>query len=88
MNDRVVETQFVFDRRAATDMSVAYAILVPPRRPACGPARRDNPSMTSTMSSSMTGAAIYARVSSARQNKDQTIGSQTAALRARRATGA
>ena len=31
----------------------------------------------------MTGVAIYARVSSARQKKDQTIGSQTAALRAR-----
>ena len=30
----------------------------------------------------MTTAAIYARVSSARQKKDQTIGSQTAALRA------
>jgi site-specific DNA recombinase len=30
----------------------------------------------------MTSAAIYARVSSARQRKDETIGSQTAALRA------
>jgi len=30
----------------------------------------------------MTSAAIYARVSSARQKKDETIGSQTAALRA------
>ena len=29
----------------------------------------------------MTSAAIYARVSSARQKKDETIGSQTAALR-------
>ena len=29
----------------------------------------------------MTSAAIYARVSRARQKKDQTIGSQTAALR-------
>src|SRR2546429_1018022 len=35
--------------------------------------------MTSTTSSS---AAIYARVSSARQKKDETVGSQTAALRA------
>ncbi|MFC5105440.1 hypothetical protein [Kibdelosporangium philippinense] len=32
MNARVVETEFVFDRHAATDVSVAYAILVPPRR--------------------------------------------------------
>ncbi len=34
----------------------------------------------------MTSAAIYARVSSARQKKDQTIGSQTTALRAHAAT--
>ena len=32
MSDRVVETEFVFDRHAATDLSVAYAILVPQRR--------------------------------------------------------
>src|SRR6266540_3537179 len=42
--------------------------------PGCGPARKDGRSMTS--------AVIYARVSSARQKKDETIGSQTAALRA------
>ena len=75
MNDRVVETEFVFDRHAATDLSVAYAILVPQRRARIGgPARKDDRAMTS--------AAIYARVSSARQKKDETIGSQTAALRA------
>ena len=34
----------------------------------------------------MTSAAIYARVSSARQKKDQTIGSQTQALREHAAT--
>ena len=34
------------------------------------------------MTGSMTSAAIYARVSSARQKKDETIASQTAALRA------
>jgi hypothetical protein len=38
--------------------------------------------MTSGMTRSMTSAAIYARVSSARQKKDETIASQTAALRA------
>ena len=32
VNDRLVETEFVFDRHAATDLSVAYAILVPQRR--------------------------------------------------------
>src|SRR5258708_112865 len=41
--------------------------------PASGPARRDGRPVTS--------AAIYARVCSARQKKDETIGSQTAALR-------
>ena len=35
----------------------------------------------------MTSAAIYARVSSARQKQDDTIASQTAALRAHAATG-
>src|SRR4051794_35374643 len=38
--------------------------------------------MTNGMTRSMTSAAIYARVSSARQKKDETIASQTAALRA------
>jgi hypothetical protein len=32
VNERVVETEFVFDRHAATDVSVAYSILVPQRR--------------------------------------------------------
>jgi len=41
--------------------------------PVFGPARKEGRPVTS--------AAIYARVSSARQKKDQTIGSQTAALR-------
>ncbi|HEX3312268.1 MAG TPA: hypothetical protein VHS32_39000 [Streptosporangiaceae bacterium] len=31
MSGRVVETVFVFDRHAATDLSVAYSILVPER---------------------------------------------------------
>ena len=73
MNDRAVETDYVFGRHAATDLSVAYAILVPQRRALIRPARKDGRPVTS--------AAIYARVSSARQRKDQTIGSQTAALR-------
>ena len=32
MTQWVVETQFVFDRHVATDVSVAYTILVPQRR--------------------------------------------------------
>src|SRR5512135_2346672 len=43
--------------------------------PVSGPARKEGRPVTI--------AAIYARVSSARQKKDQTIGSQTAALRDR-----
>ena len=39
MSDRVVDTEFVFDRHAATDLSVAYAILVPQRRTRIGRAR-------------------------------------------------
>ena len=54
---------------------MVYAILVPQRRARMrGPARKEGRPVSS--------AAIYARVSSARQKKDQTIGSQTAALRA------
>ena len=78
MNEKAVETEHVFGRHAAADLSVAYAILVPQRRArAAGQARKDE---------RMTTAAIYARVSSARQKKDETIGSQTAALRAHAAT--
>ena len=36
VNDRGVETEFVFDRHAATDLSVAYAIFVPQRRARTG----------------------------------------------------
>lgn len=43
MSGRVVETVFVFDRHAATDLSVAYGILVPERaaRRLVAPARPD-----------------------------------------------
>jgi predicted site-specific integrase-resolvase len=74
MSGRAVEAVFCFDRHAATDLSVAYAILVPARRARIGRSGQEE-------GCRMTSAAIYARVSSARQKKDQTIGSQTAALR-------
>jgi hypothetical protein len=74
VNDRLVETEFVFDRHAATDLSVAYAILVPERRVRIAGSGQE-------ASLCHTSAAIYARVSSARQKKDDTIASQTAALR-------
>ena len=54
-------------------MSVAYGILAPQRRARTAARRRKE--------GTVTAAAIYARVSSARQAKDQTIGSQLAALR-------
>ena len=59
----------------ATDLSVAYAVSYRSGGPVSGQARKEGRPVTS--------AAIYARVSSARQKKDQTIGSQTAALRDR-----
>jgi site-specific DNA recombinase len=69
-----VETEHVFSRHAAAEMSVAYGILVPSGGPGPPPRRKEQ---------AMTSAAIYARVSSARQAKDETIGSQLAALRER-----
>ena len=54
-------------------MSVAYAILVPQRRARIVRARKEARPVAS--------AAIYGRLSRARQKKDETIGSQTAALR-------
>ena len=41
MSGRVVETVFVFDRHAATDLSVAYDILVP--EPAARPIAASGP---------------------------------------------
>ena len=74
VSDRPVGTESVFGRHAAAESSVAYAILVPQRQ-----ARIARPGQEGR--GPMTSAAIYARVSSARQKKDETIGSQTAALR-------
>ena len=37
----MVDTEFVFDRHAATDLSVAYAILVPQRRTRIGRAGQE-----------------------------------------------
>jgi len=74
VNDRPVETESVFGRHAATELSVAYAILAPQRRARIArPGQEGRPQHEQR--------AIYARVSSARQKKDETIGSQTAALR-------
>jgi hypothetical protein len=76
MRGRVVELECVFDRHAHADLHAAYAILVPPRQAEWGPRLKQREGRL------MASAAIYARVSSARQKTDQTIASQTAALRA------
>ena len=68
-----METEHVFSRHAAAEMSVAYGILVPQRRARTAARAAEG--------GTVTAAAIYARVSSARQAKDQTIGSQLSALR-------
>jgi hypothetical protein len=41
VNERAVETEFVFDRHVATDVSVAYTILVPQRRARIEPAAQE-----------------------------------------------
>ena len=76
VSERAVEAVFVFDRLGAAELSVAYNIIGPRSGPpaARGAVRKDGAAMTS--------AAIYARVSSARQKKQETIVSQTEALRA------
>ena len=58
--------EFVFDRAGEQSLARAYRILVPERR------GHLNEGAT------MTTAAIYARVSGARQKEEQTIGSQIA----------
>jgi hypothetical protein len=82
-------------------LSVAYGILVPervtstnptPNRTAarnagCDPIAGGKANSSSTSSGGpQPTAAIYARVSSARQKKDETIGSQVVALREHAAT--
>jgi site-specific DNA recombinase len=75
VNDRAVETESVFDRHAATDLSVAYAILVPQRRARIARAGQEGRPQHDQRGDLRPG-------SSARQKKDETIASQTAALRA------
>ena len=70
----------------STDSTPRSAVGTTPAHGAGPGPRRGKASSSSTSSSVSAGlgqrtAAIYARVSSARQKKDETIGSQTAALR-------
>ena len=41
VSERAVETEFVFDRHGAAELSVAYRILVPERRPRIGAAAEE-----------------------------------------------
>ena len=75
MSAWVVETEFVFDRLQAAELSAAYRILDPILDPRAACVRVRKRVLL------MSNAAIYARVSSARQKEAETIGSQTAALR-------
>ena len=73
VRELAVETEHVFSRHAAAEMSVAYGILVPQRRArtaAAAPEGGDGD-----------GGGDLRPGSSARQAKDETIGSQLAALR-------
>ena len=74
MNNRAVETESVFGRHAATELSVAYAILVPQRR-----ARIARPGQEGRPQHEQRGDLRPGL--QRRQKKDETIGSQTAALR-------
>ena len=74
VSDRAVGTEFVFDRHAATDVSVAYAILVPQRRARIRAGEEGRPPRDER--GDLRPGVL------ARQKKDETIGSQTAALRA------
>jgi hypothetical protein len=80
VSGRRVEAEFVFGRYWAAELSAAYAILVPQRK-----ARIPANHVEGRMPDDQRGDLC--RVSSARQKKDQTIGSQTAALREHAAGG-
>jgi site-specific DNA recombinase len=69
MADRRVELDYVFDRLGEAQLVQAYRMLVPERRRVTGGEIGDD------------DGRVYARVSSARQKEEQTIASQTAALR-------
>ncbi|MGW4513973.1 recombinase family protein [Streptomyces sp. NPDC004393] len=72
MDHPQVTVEFVFDRLGAVELAAAYQILVPVRGRAI---RQANGVMA------MIHAALYARVSSARQQQHETIDSQVACLR-------
>ena len=74
-----VEIEFVSDRLAGARLAQAYQLAVPEHRLR----RRSATTMTKTVTTGMSGrvAAIYARVSSERQQEEGTVQSQLAGLR-------
>ena len=82
MNDRVVETEFVFDRHAARDLSVAYAILVPQRR-----VRIERASEEGRTRNDQRGNLRPGVVGPAEEGRDDRL-ADGGAMRVRRAAGA
>ncbi len=82
---RRVEIEFVSDRLADAWLAQAYVILAPERRRVTRKEESDSERQQRQRVGDGDGgrrvAAIYARVSSERQRRERTIGSQTAALR-------
>jgi hypothetical protein len=82
VSEWVVEAEFVFDRHAATDLSVAYTILVPQRR-----ARVERAAQEGRVRHDQRGDLCASVLSTAEERRDDRIANRGTA-RARRAAGA
>ena len=78
---RRVDIEFVGDRLAGARLAQAYSVLAPERRRVTGNEGSDDERHGHADERAGRVAAIYARVSSERQRQEQTIQSQTVALR-------
>ena len=78
---RRLEVEFSSDRLAAARQARAYSVLAPERRRVIGSEGAVMSGSVRLSSGQSRIAASYARVSSERQRQEQTIASQTAALR-------
>ena len=82
VEDRRVEHDYVFDRLGDERLIQAYRLLVSYRRRTVRPTPAAGQCRSERRGIAVKTAAIYARVSSDRQKEEQTITSQTSALRA------
>ena len=78
---RRLEIEFVGDRLAGARLAQAYSVLAPERRRVTGNEGSGDERQRRGADGQSRIAAIYARVSSERQRQEQTIASQTVALR-------